>query len=247
MTTRNPGDKRPRRRSPGPSAKIIADAPIGSTTPAVVEPQAKRGISAGQKKLTMIAGVGVVLVLFLVGVFAFVGTEAAVAVEIPAPTPGPTLEVLPTIPATPFIVIATPSPQPPRPLNEIVPRNQRGYLSYRFYHAWEELSHCRMQYEAVQLEKLETRLAIAAAAPLEEIDPESVESTPTPTPAPTKIVPDDMLEQTTLLNLQAETRWLLERYNTSECVEPVQFIGMAGRTKWLMWAAGYSTGIAETD
>ena len=168
----------------------------------------KRTLSEKRKKLIWIGGVGVVLLMFLVGVCSFVGAEAPVPVELPTPTPEPTVEALPTSTAVPFMVIATPTPRPPRPLNEIVPFNQRGYLTYRFYHAWEELSYCRLEYEEVLKlqeearlqsqggltdEEIEATLAIAAAADAATaaattaatgIAPEIVEPTPTPTPMP---------------------------------------------------------------
>ena len=285
MTTRNPGDKKPRARRPGLSARkprVAAPAPAPAPPPPpppVVSPPAqltesfgvmfKRTLSEKRKKLTMIGGVGVVLLMFLVGVCSFVGAEDPVVVELPTPTPLPTVEALPTSTAVPFMVVATPTPRPPRPLNEIVPFNQRGYLTYRFYHAWEELSHCRLEYEEVLLlqeearlqsqggltnEEIEASLAIAAAADAATtaatgIAPEIVEPTPTPTPTPgpTRGISDAILEQEVLLNLRAEIQWLLKRYDTGECLEPLQFTGMAGRTKWLLWAAGYSSGATETE
>ena len=259
MTTRKPGSNSPRKRrstpKPGPEPQ---PAPVpAEPVPTPVQPTetlqtvAKRALRGNLKRYAIIGG-GVFL-LFAV-IFGMCSLTGGPPPELPTPTPEPTptVEPLPTSTPESVIVIATPTPLPPRPLNEIVPLNQQGYLEYRFYHAWEEYSYCLRDYEDQQTLVQQEDAAVAedetpVEVAIEIVDGEEVvvpvAPTPTlePTPAPTSL-PDSLAEQAMLLNLQTEMQWLLERYDTGECWEPPQFLAMPGRIKWLLWAAGYSTG-----
>ena len=188
-----------------------------------------RSIGSNRGRLAVGA---VVALLLLIAAIVFCGGGS------PPPELEPQAEVLagdsvlPTSTPQPVVIIATPTPLPPRPLIEVVPVNQQGYAEYRFYHFWEEYHRCQLDYAAFE----EARLAAEAAA----AEPPGQAATPTPQPSATPRPPDVEVEQAVLRDLPTEVRWLLARYEAEECNEVPQFTGMPGRVKWLLWAAGYS-------
>ena len=165
------------------------------------------------------------------------------------PTPTPPTTPLPTPTSTlatstpePVIVIATPTAAPPRPPHEIIPFNQQGYGEYRFYHMWEELTRCRYDYEdLLRSREAEILASLPPPTPAPEVEGEKPTPEPTPEPTPDQRPSDVEMEQDVILQLQDTARWLLERYELQECHEAMVFTATPGRTKWLLWAAGFRT------
>ena len=176
----------------------------------------------------------VVALLVLIAAIVFCGGSSPPPELEPEAEISPDDSVVPTSTPEPIVIIATPTPAPPKPLIEVVPVNQQGYAEYRFYHFWEEYHRCQLDYAAFE----ETRLAAEAAAN----SPPAPAATLTPQPMATPRPPDVEMEQAVLRDLPTEVRWLLARYEADECDEAPQFTGMPGRVKWLIWAAGYSGG-----
>ena len=191
--------------------------------------------SIGTNRGRLAVGAVVVLLLLIAAVVFCGGSSPPPELE-PEAEVATADSVLPTSTPESIVIIATPTPAPPKPLIMVVPVNQQGYAEYRFYHFWEEYHRCQLDYAAFK----ETRLAAEEAA-AESPDPAA---TSTPQPVATPRPPDVEVEQAVLRDLPTEVRWLLARYEADECDEAPQFTGMPGRVKWLLWAAGYSGGQA---
>ena len=170
----------------------------GNTT---LQAAVRRMVRENRGRVVIIVGILVALVCAAVFVCNS-GTPAATPLdnfdafaagqEVPPPTSTP----------EPVIIVATPTPLPPLPLQVVVPLNQQGYADYRFYHFWEELSICKIEYADLEARRFAEAATPAPAPP-----------TPEPTATPPPPIPDVEVEKAVLKDLQTPVRWLLERYD----------------------------------